>query len=45
VLGDQPQTVAFSLDPRAATDAFAVTVEPAGGSVAPTRPPVANTTV
>jgi anti-sigma factor RsiW len=45
VLGDDPQTVAFSLDGRAITDAFAVTVEPAGGSVAPTRPPVASTTI
>jgi len=45
LLGTLPATVAFSLDAAAATSAFAVTVEPAGGSVAPTRPPVASTTV
>ncbi|MGH9056776.1 MAG: anti-sigma factor domain-containing protein [Acidimicrobiales bacterium] len=45
VLGDHPQTVAFSLGSAATTDAFAVTVEPAGGSVSPTRPPVASTTI
>lgn len=45
VLGDHPRTVAFSLDSAAVTDAFAVTVEPAGGSIAPTRAPVASTTV
>jgi Anti-sigma-K factor rskA/Putative zinc-finger len=45
VLGPHPGTAAFSLDAAAATRAFAVTVEPAGGSVAPTRPPVASTTV
>jgi hypothetical protein len=45
VLGSHPATVAFSLDGAATTKAFAVTVEPAGGSVAPTRPPVASTTI
>jgi anti-sigma-K factor RskA len=45
LLGTHPTTVAFSLDPRDSTDAFAVTVEPAGGSVAPTRAPVASTTI
>jgi hypothetical protein len=44
VLGTYPATVAFHLDTAAATRAFAVTVEPAGGSVAPTRVPVASTT-
>jgi Anti-sigma-K factor rskA/Putative zinc-finger len=44
VLGAHPATVAFSLDAAVATKAFAVTVEPAGGSVAPTRTPVASTT-
>lgn len=45
VLGAHPATVAFSLDAAATTKAFAVTVEPAGGSVAPTRAPVASTTI
>jgi Anti-sigma-K factor rskA/Putative zinc-finger len=44
VLGAHPATVAFSVDFAAATKAFAVTVEPAGGSVAPTRASVAGTT-
>ena len=44
VLGADPATVAFSLDTAVTTRAFAVTVEPAGGSVAPTRAPVASTT-
>jgi anti-sigma-K factor RskA len=35
--------VAFSLDTTPATDAFAVTVEPAGGRPAPTGPTIANT--
>ena len=37
VLGADPATMAFSLDTAVATKAFAVTVEPAGGSVAPPR--------
>jgi Anti-sigma-K factor rskA/Putative zinc-finger len=45
VLGAHPAAVAFHLDAGAATKAFAVTVEPAGGSVAPTRAPVASTTI
>jgi anti-sigma-K factor RskA len=45
VLGAHPATMAFSVDAAANTKAFAVTVEPAGGSVAPTRPPVASTTI
>jgi anti-sigma-K factor RskA len=45
LLGTHPSTVAFTLDPTDLTNAFAVTVEPAGGSVAPTHPPVASTTV
>jgi hypothetical protein len=45
LLGSHPDTVAFSLDTASATNAFAITIEPAGGSVAPTRPPVASTTI
>jgi len=45
LLGTDPTTVAFTLDPKDSTDAFAVTVEPAGGSVAPTHAPVASTTI
>jgi Anti-sigma-K factor rskA/Putative zinc-finger len=45
VLGAHPTTVAFSVDFAAATKAFAVTVEPAGGSIAPTRAAVASATV
>jgi anti-sigma-K factor RskA len=44
LLGTHPSTVAFTLDPTDLTNAFAVTVEPAGGSLAPTHPPVARTT-
>jgi anti-sigma factor RsiW len=44
ILGVHPATVAVSLTTTiAATNAFAITVEPAGGSVAPSRPPVAST--
>jgi anti-sigma factor RsiW len=43
-LGAHPATVAFTLGSSGSTDAFAVTVEPVGGSTAPTRPPVASTT-
>jgi len=45
LLGTHPSTASFTLDPTDLTDAFAVTVEPAGGSLAPTRQPVASTTV
>jgi anti-sigma-K factor RskA len=45
LLGRHPGTASFTLDPTDLTDAFAVTVEPAGGSVAPTRQPMASTTV
>jgi anti-sigma-K factor RskA len=43
LLGANPATVAFGLDAAGTMNAFAVTVEPAGGSIAPTRPPVAST--
>jgi hypothetical protein len=44
LLGAEPTTLAVSLDPSRPSNAFAVTVEPSGGSVSPTRPPVASTT-
>ncbi len=45
LLGTHPTTSSFTLDPTDLTDAFAVTIEPAGGSIAPTSRPVASTTV
>jgi len=45
LLGTNPTTSSFSLEPSDLTDAFAVTVEPAGGSIGPTSRPVASTTV
>jgi hypothetical protein len=45
LLGARPATVAFSLGTAASTNAFAVTIEPAAGSIAPTQPPVASTTL
>ena len=41
VLGAHPSTVAFTYNPAAATAGFALTVEPASGSVTPTGSPVA----
>ena len=43
LLGTHPATVAFSVDGANSAATFAVTVEPAGGSTTPTRPPVART--
>jgi hypothetical protein len=42
LLGPHPVTVAFSVDPGVTATAYLVTVEPAGGVVAPTAPPVAR---
>lgn len=42
VLGAHPTTVAFTVDPAVTVTAFLVTVEPAGGVVAPTSAPVAR---
>lgn len=45
LLGDHPGTVAFTVDPTVPISAYLVTVEPAGGVVTPTGPPVAQATV
>jgi hypothetical protein len=42
ILGAHPTTVAFHIDPAAPGDAYLVTVEPSGGVVAPTSPPIAQ---
>jgi anti-sigma factor RsiW len=42
LLGSRPATVAFTVDPSAHTTVYMVTVEPAGGAVAPTTPVVAK---
>jgi hypothetical protein len=42
VLGTHPGAAAFSVDPGVSTTAYLVTVEPAGGVVAPTSSPVAQ---
>jgi anti-sigma factor RsiW len=44
LLGAHPVTVAFRVDPAAPPQAYLVTIEPAGGVVAPTSPPVAKAT-
>jgi hypothetical protein len=44
LLGDHPATVAFRVDPAPTPQAFLITVEPAGGVVAPTSSPVAKAT-
>lgn len=45
LLGAHPTTAAFTLNPAEPTTAFAITVEPAHGSISPTSTPVATTTV
>ena len=45
VLGDHPGAVAFSVDPAVTPAAYLVTVEPAGGVVAPTSSPIAQASV
>lgn len=45
LLGAHPATVAFTIDPSVTTAAYLVTVEPAGGVVAPTSAPVAHAAV
>lgn len=45
LLGGHPSTVAFSVDPSVPASAYLVTVEPAGGVVAPTSAPVAKAAV
>jgi hypothetical protein len=45
VLGARPAAVAFSVDPAVAAAAYLVTVEPAGGVVAPTSSPIAQARV
>jgi anti-sigma-K factor RskA len=42
LLGNHPTDVALTIDPTAGFGEFAVTVEPAGGVVTPTTPPVAE---
>lgn len=42
LLGSHPTTAAFTVDPAAPAKAYLVTVEPAGGVVAPTAAPVAE---
>ncbi len=42
ILGNHPATVAFHVDPNAVPATFLVSVEPAGGVVAPTSAPVAQ---
>ena len=42
VLGPDPTTVAFNVDPAAPAQEFLVTVEPAGGVVTPTAAPIAH---
>lgn len=42
LLGDHPTTVGFTLGPQLQATDLLVTVEPAGGVVAPTSPPVAQ---
>lgn len=42
LLGPRPTTVAFTVDPASTAKAYLVTVEPAGGVVAPTSAPVAK---
>jgi hypothetical protein len=42
LLGNHPTDVALTIDPTARFGEFAVTVEPAGGVVTPTTPPVAE---
>lgn len=45
LLGNHPGTVAFSIDPGVGNQVLLVTVEPAGGVVAPTTPPVARAAI
>jgi anti-sigma-K factor RskA len=45
VLGARPSAVAFSIDPGTTTAAYLLTVEPAGGVVAPTTTPIAQARV
>lgn len=45
VLGARPATVAFSIDRAVSATAFLVTVEPAGGVVAPTSAPLAHAVI
>jgi hypothetical protein len=45
LLGAHPATVAFSVDPAVAAKAYLVTVEPAGGAVAPTSSPIAQAAI
>jgi hypothetical protein len=44
LLGAHPVTVAFRVDPAAPPQAYLITIEPAGGVVAPTSSPVAKAT-
>jgi Anti-sigma-K factor rskA, C-terminal/Putative zinc-finger len=44
LLGAHPVTVAFRVDPAAPPQAYLITIEPAGGVVAPTTSPVAKAT-
>lgn len=44
LLGAHPDSVAFSVDPSVRSAAYLITVEPAGGVVAPTSAPVADAT-
>jgi len=42
ILGRDPHTAPFAIDPTVPVGTFALTVEPAGGSIGPTSPPVAE---
>ena len=44
LLGAHPVTVSFRVDPAAPPQAYLITIEPAGGVVAPTSSPVAKAT-
>jgi anti-sigma-K factor RskA len=44
LLGTKPTTAAFSVDPNTPVRAYLVTVEHAGGAIAPTAAPVAHAT-
>jgi anti-sigma-K factor RskA len=45
VLGNRPTTVPVTVDPAAPAQAYAITVEPAGGVTVATQAPVAEGTV
>jgi anti-sigma-K factor RskA len=42
LLGNAPGTVALNVDSHARDSTFAITAEPSGGSIAPTKAPIAQ---